>query len=158
MCTDHQFWIDPVQLLICCLIGPEYQGISYALDGIKSNTSGINWAELVLNTLTGGIWEGHLLRNEDVNFSPHFLYHISSDPSNYRPVLNLLFQGNVVERVVTEQLQAFLVETSVLDPFQSGFCLSHGMEMGLVTLTDDLCRHLDQGRSALLLQLNLTTA
>ena len=67
------------------------------------------------------------------------------DPANYRPVSNLPFLGKVIERAIANQLQAFLEETSALDPFQSGFRPGHGVETALVALVDDLRRHLDQG-------------
>lgn len=70
----------------------------------------------------------------------------SLDPvvlANNHPVSNLLFLGKIVERVVAEQLQVFLDGSSVLDPFQSGFCPGYGIEMALVTLMDVLQRHLD---------------
>ena len=81
-----------------------------------------------------------------------------SDPANYRPVSHLAFLGKVIERAVEGQLQGFLEETSALDPFQSGFRASHGVEMALVALTDDLRRQLDLGGSALLILLDLTAA
>lgn len=58
--------------------------------------------------------------------------------ASYCPVSNLQFLGKVVERVVVEQLQAFLEDSSVLDPFHSSFCPGYGVEMALVTLMDDL--------------------
>ena len=64
----------------------------------------------------------------------------------------------MIEWAATDQLQTFLEETSVLDPFQSGFRPGHGVEMALVALMDDLRRHLDRGGSALLVLLDLTTA
>lgn len=66
-----------------------------------------------------------------------------------------MFLGKVFERVMTEQLQGFLDDTSILDPFQSGFCPGHGTEMALVALTDEFQRLLDQGGLALLLFLDL---
>lgn len=52
--------------------------------------------------------------------------------------MNLSFLGKVIERAIAEQLQKFLDDTWVLDPFQSSFGLAYGMEMALFTLTDDL--------------------
>lgn len=42
----------------------------------------------------------------------------------------------MVERVVAEQLQAFLGDVSILEPFQSSFGLDHKTEMVLVILKD----------------------
>lgn len=44
-----------------------------------------------------------------------------SDPGNYLPFSNLMFLGKVIEKVAAKQLQEFLDNTSVLDPFQSSF-------------------------------------
>ena len=64
----------------------------------------------------------------------------------------------MIERAIANQLQAFLEETSTLDPFQSGFRPGYGVETALLALTDDLRRHLDQGGSALLILLDLSAA
>lgn len=48
--------------------------------------------------------------------------------TDYCPVLNLSFLGNVVERVVAEQLQALLKDASILDPVQSSF---HPVPVGI---------------------------
>ena len=48
----------------------------------------------------------------------------SLDPevlNNYCLMANIPFWGKVLERVVATQLQACLVETDYLNPFQSGF-------------------------------------
>lgn len=58
--------------------------------------------------------------------------------ANYCPVSDLVFLGKVVERVKAKQLQAFLEDTSILDPFESCFCSGHGMENMLAALIDDL--------------------
>ena len=47
----------------------------------------------------------------------------ADDIGNYRPVANVSFLSKVVERVMADQLQVLLDETSALDPFQSGFRL-----------------------------------
>lgn len=43
---------------------------------------------------------------------------------------------------------------SFIDPLQSSFLPSHGMETVMIILSDDLRRHLDQGKSVLLLLLS----
>ena len=65
------------------------------------------------------------------------------DPANYRPVSNLPFLVKVIERAAENQLQTFLEESLALDHFQSSFRPGHGVEMALVTLLDDLRKHLD---------------
>ena len=80
------------------------------------------------------------------------------DPANYRPVSNLPFLGKVIERAAANQLQSFLEDTLALAPFKSSFRPGHGVETALVTLLDDIRRHLDISGSALLVLLDLTTA
>ncbi|KAF7246760.1 Reelin [Varanus komodoensis] len=85
----------------------------------------------------------------------------SLDPemaTNYRPVANIPFLGEVLEQVVAGQLQALLEETDYLDPFQSGFRPGYGTESALVTLYDDLCRERARGSASLLVFLDLTAA
>lgn len=68
------------------------------------------------------------------------------DPANYFPVLNLSLLDKVNEKMAAKQLQEFLVDELVFDPFQTSFCSRYGM----VTLKDDLCRQWDHDGSALL--------
>lgn len=80
------------------------------------------------------------------------------DPSSSCPALKLFLLGEVIERAVAEQLQKSLDDTSALDPFQSGFRHSHGMEAALVALQHDLCSSRIEAELALLLLLDLTAA
>lgn len=67
----------------------------------------------------------------------------------------------MIEKVVGEEFQRFLdytSSTSLMSPFQSGFCPSHRMEMALGTFTDYLHRQLDQSKSVLIVLLYLNAA
>lgn len=76
--------------------------------------------------------------------------------ASYLPVSILLFFGKVIERVLADQLEQFLVDTSLLDPAQSGFWPGYNIEMVLVALINDLQRHLDKGGLVLLVLLDLS--
>ncbi|KAF7252394.1 Ubiquitin-associated domain-containing protein 2 [Varanus komodoensis] len=67
-------------------------------------------------------------------------------------------QDIVLEQVVARLLQEFMEEMDHLNPFQSGFRPSYGMETALVTLYDDLCRERDRGSASLLVLLDLSAA
>lgn len=78
-----------------------------------------------------------------------------SDPANYLPVLYLSFLSKVIEIAAAKQFQAFLDDVSMLNPFQSGFHTRNETKMALITLTDDVCKQLNQGKLALLSLLDL---
>lgn len=81
-----------------------------------------------------------------------------SSPFQLPPSIELAIpeQGSweVVERAAVMQLQAFLDDTTIFDPLQSGFCPGLEMKTMLVTLMDDI----QWGRSPLLLHFDLTAA
>lgn len=56
---------------------------------------------------------------------------------NYLFVSNLPVMGKLIEEVVAEQLEAFLDETSALDPFHSDFRL--GFETEPTLLANKIC-------------------
>lgn len=47
-------------------------------------------------------------------------------------MLKLLFSGKVVGREVVDQLQMFMEESPILNPFQTGFCPGCELETALV--------------------------
>lgn len=59
------------------------------------------------------------------------------------------------KRAVAKQLQSFLYDTLVLDPFQYSFYPGQGTKLALVMITDGFHRQLDPGMLALLLLLDL---
>lgn len=63
-----------------------------------------------------------------------------AEPANYHPVSNILFLGKVINRAEAQQLQSFLDNTSTLDSFQPSFHPSHGTEVVLSALADNLLR------------------
>ncbi len=50
---------------------------------------------------------------------------------NYRPISNLLFPSQVLEKVVANQLCDFLQSNSLFEIFQSGFRMYHSRETAL---------------------------
>lgn len=71
--------------------------------------------------------------------------------TNYRPVSNSQFVGQLTEQVVTEQMPVYLDGTSPLDSFKSGFSPGFGTQIALVALMDGLSFQMDRGNALLLI-------
>ncbi|KAF7240234.1 Non-receptor tyrosine-protein kinase TYK2 [Varanus komodoensis] len=87
-----------------------------------------------------------------------WFYWMSFDPNNFRSIANIPFLGKVLERVIANKFQAFLVETDYLDPFQLGFRPAFGMETALVTLYDRPSQERGSASVTLLIMLDLSVA
>uniref|UniRef100_A0AAR2IKG0 Reverse transcriptase domain-containing protein n=1 Tax=Pygocentrus nattereri TaxID=42514 RepID=A0AAR2IKG0_PYGNA len=78
--------------------------------------------------------------------------------SNYRPISHLPFLPKVMERLVASQLQTFLSDNAVYEPFQSGFRTHHSTEAALLRVVHDLLRSADSGSLNIVLLLDLSAA
>lgn len=78
--------------------------------------------------------------------------------SNYRPISNLPFISNVVEKAVATYLQDHLKHNNLFEKFQSGFRFAHSTETALIRVTSDLLVSSDAGFPSLLILLDLSAA
>ena len=78
--------------------------------------------------------------------------------ANYRPISNLAFLSEVLEKVVASQLQDHLKHNNLFEQFQSGFCSTHSTETALLRVTNNLLTTADAGSPSLLILLDLTAA
>lgn len=58
--------------------------------------------------------------------------------SHYRPISILPFLSKILERIVHHQLNNFLYDNHILNPFQSGFRRGHSTVTALVKVCDDI--------------------
>lgn len=77
---------------------------------------------------------------------------------NYRPVSNLPFLSKLLERIVADQLNEFLLSNCLLPVFQSAYRRFHSTETALLRVFSDICRALDDGNTCLLGLLDLSAA
>jgi len=76
----------------------------------------------------------------------------SLDPSllaNFRPISKLSFLSKLLEKVVFEQLNAFLSLNGIHEVFQSGFKSLHSTETALLRVSNDLLLTTDSGNCAI---------
>ncbi len=74
---------------------------------------------------------------------------------NYRPVSLLPFIAKTLERVVLNQVTAFLTQNNLLDSNQSGFRSGHSTETALLSVVEDLRLARMASKSFLLILLDL---
>ncbi len=77
---------------------------------------------------------------------------------NYRPVSLLPFIAKTLERVVFNQVTAFLTQNNLLDSNQSGFRSGHWTETALLSVVEDLRLARSASKSSLLILLDLSAA
>jgi hypothetical protein len=77
---------------------------------------------------------------------------------NYRPVSNLSFLSKVLERLVCEQLHAYLQEHNMLPHYQSAYRKHHSVETALLRVQNDILESLDRQHGVVLILLDLSAA
>ena len=81
-----------------------------------------------------------------------------TDVGNYRPVSILSVVSKVIERVISDQLEEYLVKQSLLYDFQSGFRHGFSTDTCLTYLTDYIRVQMDKGHLVGMLLLDLQKA
>src|SRR6218665_3062689 len=73
-----------------------------------------------------------------------------SDPANYRLIANVTFLSKILERIIADQMIAYLDANGLLPSYQSGFRKNHSTETLLIRLLSDLYGAMDAGQISLL--------
>ena len=80
------------------------------------------------------------------------------DPGNYRPVSILSTVSKVIERIIFDQINEYMVTNNLLYDFQSGFRTSHSTDTCLLYLTDLIKTEVDNGKYCGMVLLDLQKA
>jgi hypothetical protein len=77
---------------------------------------------------------------------------------NYRPVSNLNYISKLLERVIAGQLNCYLKENNLVNPFQSAYKAGHSTESALLKIKSDIHLSLSKGNCVALTLLDLSAA
>ena len=78
--------------------------------------------------------------------------------SNYRPISNLQFTSKILEKVVYKRLEEHFTRNELMSENQSAYRRHHSTETALLKVTNDILAALDQGKSTLLVVLDISAA
>ena len=83
----------------------------------------------------------------NVQRSPHFLKKGDRDDlNNFRPISVISVMAKVFERIVYDQLYAYLEEHNIICKYQSGFRAIHSTVTALLEATDTWAYNIDRGK------------
>ena len=82
----------------------------------------------------------------------------AADPKSYRPISNLSVLSTVLERLVSQQLVAYLKDNNLLPDRQSAYRAYHSTETAVLRVLSDILLALDSGDIAVLTLLDLSAA
>ena len=77
---------------------------------------------------------------------------------NYRPVSNLTFISEIIEKLISGRLNEHLINNSLFDPLQSAYRDKHSTEIALIKVQNDILSALDASTSAIMLMFDLSAA
>ena len=77
---------------------------------------------------------------------------------NFRPVSNLSYISKLIERVVADRLNVFLVDNGLHEPLQSAYKKYHSTETALLKVQNDILMSVDADGGAILVLLDLSAA
>ena len=75
------------------------------------------------------------------------------NPSNYRPITNLVTISEILERLVLARLQPHIHSSLNFGPFQSAYRRSHSTETALLRVVNDLNASMKSGSCSVLISL-----
>ena len=80
------------------------------------------------------------------------------DMTNYRPVSNLNFTSKLLEKNIAKRIRSHLESNDLLNRYQSAYRPMHSTETALLEVQNDLLRNLDDGKTTVLVLLDLSAA
>src|SRR6218665_1678637 len=78
--------------------------------------------------------------------------------SNYRPILVLCYFEKIMEKIMYDRLNNYIVQNNFLHPLQHGFQTGHSTEMALMNLQDKITEAIDKNEFSLGIFIDLAKA
>ena len=105
--------------------------------------------------LQHGVWPSQW---KEARVTPVHKKSLRSEPGNYRPISLLSVVSKIFERIIGEQLTAYLEENHLQSPRQFGFKKGHSTSDLLLLLSKNWHDALDAGRPSLVIALDIAGA
>ena len=146
--TNKTFSIQtPTIATVCRLLKSVDKEKSVGLDNIPNKLLKIA-ADLVAPSLTviftqsinTGVFSSD---RKEARVSPLHKNGVKNDPSNYRPISVILAVSKILEKIIFDQLYAYLNDNNLLSLCQSGFRSLHSTLTALLEATNDWCVNVD---------------
>ena len=83
---------------------------------------------------------------------------LNNDLNNYRPVSNLCFIAEILEKLVLSQVSSYLNSHNLCNAYQSAYCPGHSTETALLNVVNDLFLSLNKGSISVLALLDFSSA
>ena len=81
-----------------------------------------------------------------------------NDLNKYRPVYNLCFDANVLEKLVLSQVSSYFYSHNLYNTMQSAYRPGHSTETALLKVVNDLFLSLSKGNTSILSLLDFSSA
>ena len=78
--------------------------------------------------------------------------------TDFRPISLLCAFSKIIEKIVAEQIKAYLVKNNLFDKFQSAYRKQHSTTTALVEITDNIYKNMDKSEITLLVLLDYSKA
>jgi hypothetical protein len=80
------------------------------------------------------------------------------DLAGYRPIANLMFLSKILEKIVDNQLRAYLREHNLFPAMQAAYRANHSTETALTRVYNDILLAVDKGQEVILVLLDYSSA
>ena len=148
--TDKIFSIQiPTITTVCRLFKAIDENKSVGLDNIPNKLLKMaadvvvpSLTEIFSQSINTGIFPNDW---KEARMSPLFKNGVKSDPNNYRPISIIPAVSKIFEKIIFDQLYAYLNDNNLLSQCQSGFRSLYSTLTALLEATNDWCVNVDNG-------------